>query len=92
MEEEIIRRYRKFNKTGNILNKAYSPVLRSSITIEEANGLKEISSSFQVPWLQNFLVCERESAKNLIEYIHGARELTLKSWEIFKHSDGLKVF
>ena len=51
--------------------------------------LKDLCSKFKKPWLQNFLMFEKDAGVNLLEYVHGENKLKLESWETFKKSMGL---
>ena len=42
-----------------------------SFTIEDQKVLDNTHSKFQVPWVQNFLIFNKDSATNLIEFTYG---------------------
>ena len=58
----------------------FSLSLFLSFTIEEQKVLKDTHDKFQVPWLQNLFVFNREAATNLIEFTYGIADLKNNTW------------
>ena len=50
--------------------------------------MESLHVKFKVPWLQNFLMFNKEAGVNFIEHVFGCDNLKLESWENFKESMG----
>jgi len=75
------------SKPGHIMfSSSTRAPLYLSFTIEEQNVLEDTYSKFQIPWLQNFLVDNVESATNLIKFTYGLDDLRKTTWDNLSNS------
>ena len=88
-DEERNRRFNKLRKSRNNIVMSNPSVLYLAFSEEEEKILKDLASKFQVPWLQNFSLLDKNAGINYIEYAFGWKQLKFMSWETFKYSMGL---
>ena len=81
MEEKI-----KNCKKSSTLSLSRPSVLYLSFSVEENRILENLRSNFQVPWLQNFLMFDRDAGINLIEYVFGSAGPKIETWMAFTQS------
>ena len=95
-DEERDRRFNKLKKSRKNIIKPVSiqtnesvarpSVLYLSFSIEEEKILEDLELKFQVPWLRNLLIFDKNAGENFIKYAFRREELKLKYWETFKQS------
>ena len=98
-DEERERRFNKLKKTSknNTNTESKHPyqsvgrpsVLYLSFSMEEENILEDVKSKFQVPWVQNLLIFDRNAGIKIVEYAFGQADLQFGCWETFKQSMSL---
>ena len=76
----------KLSKTNQSFDRP--SVISFSLTVEEQHMLKDLNSKFQLPWLQNMLTFNRETAVNLVNHVYHSGKMEIKSWCTFKRSMG----
>ena len=99
-DQERKRRYGKLKndekKDKSQIKLFHKPVGRPSVLVfkfstEEKKTLEDIHNKFQVPWLQNLLMLDRDAGINLIWYKfqlsdQQSRKSKQKTWAAFKQS------
>ena len=66
-----------------------SPIQSSlylSFTTEEQQVLTEATAKYKIPWLQKFLIFNKESATNLIKFTYRMTNLKEDTWENLRNS------
>jgi len=86
-DQERERRFKKADqsileaKPRNVLfSTPRKTLIYHSFTIEEQSVVEDIHAKFQIPWLQDFLVFNKDSATNLIKYTYGLSKLNDDTW------------
>ena len=97
-DQERERRFKKTDqsivvaKPRNVLfSSSRKTLIHHSFTIEEQGIVEDIHAKFQNPWLQDFLIFNKDSATNLIKYIYGLSKLNNDTWNNLSDSMHINV-